>query len=177
MFCSITFGLPCSRTRFTFCAVTTALSPFRQRAAKGMITGYIFNGYRRLSSQFIYWSIPFALGKHTTTVEPCSICHPSCRTTSSPLCLLFPVMSPTFLLGASTSLPLDTALLCAQSQRTDERSRLQHVRLGQACGRVQRQQGGSPCGGGARWRRPLVHCPILLAPIDSCLDHFSVITS
>ena len=38
------------------------MSPFRQRAAKNLFRSYIFNGYRRLSGELIYWSIPFALG-------------------------------------------------------------------------------------------------------------------
>ncbi|KAM5531375.1 hypothetical protein V8D89_014968 [Ganoderma adspersum] len=42
--------------------VTYAVSPFRQRAAHNLIRGYVFNGYRRLSKHFIYWSIPFTLG-------------------------------------------------------------------------------------------------------------------
>jgi hypothetical protein len=40
----------------------TAISPFRQRAAKNMFSGYLLNGYRRLSSQFVYWAIPVGLG-------------------------------------------------------------------------------------------------------------------
>ncbi|KAI9056442.1 hypothetical protein FKP32DRAFT_1599170 [Trametes sanguinea] len=43
--------------------VTYSLSPFRQRAAHKMITNWVFNGYRRLSSQAVYWVIPFAMGK------------------------------------------------------------------------------------------------------------------
>lgn len=27
-----------------------------------MFSGYLFNGYRRLSKQFIFWSIPVAVG-------------------------------------------------------------------------------------------------------------------
>ncbi|KAJ3007449.1 hypothetical protein NUW54_g3547 [Trametes sanguinea] len=41
--------------------VTYSLSPFRQRAAHKMITNWVFNGYRRLSSQAVYWVIPFAM--------------------------------------------------------------------------------------------------------------------
>ena len=40
------------------------LSPFRQRAAKNMFKNYIFNGYRRLSGELVYWSIPFAFGTY-----------------------------------------------------------------------------------------------------------------
>ena len=53
----------------TFClpfvpgsALPIAMSPWKQRPAHHIIRGYIFNGYRRLSGQFVYWSIPFALG-------------------------------------------------------------------------------------------------------------------
>jgi cellulose synthase/poly-beta-1,6-N-acetylglucosamine synthase-like glycosyltransferase len=45
--------------------LATALSPFRQRAAKGMIKGYVMNGTRRLSEQFFYWSVPFAIGTYS----------------------------------------------------------------------------------------------------------------
>ena len=39
-----------------------AVSPFRQRAAKNLFRGYLFNGYRRLSSQVGYWIVPVVLG-------------------------------------------------------------------------------------------------------------------
>ena len=42
--------------------IFVAVSPFRQRAAKNMFRGYLFNGYRRLSSQVGYWIIPVVLG-------------------------------------------------------------------------------------------------------------------
>jgi ubiquinol-cytochrome c reductase subunit 8 len=29
---------------------------------KNMFRDYIFNGYRRLSKQFVYWAIPFSIG-------------------------------------------------------------------------------------------------------------------
>lgn len=38
----------------------------RQRAVKGLLSGYIFNGYRRLSAQLPYWIIPFAVGEYTS---------------------------------------------------------------------------------------------------------------
>ncbi|EIM87271.1 uncharacterized protein STEHIDRAFT_130709 [Stereum hirsutum FP-91666 SS1] len=44
---------------------TYTVSPFRQRAASHMFSGYLFNGYRRLSKQFIFWSIPVAVGYST----------------------------------------------------------------------------------------------------------------
>lgn len=47
----------CSRTE-SF----TAISPARQRAAKNLFRSYLFNGYRRLSSQVGYWIVPVVLG-------------------------------------------------------------------------------------------------------------------
>ena len=40
----------------------TAVSPVRQRAAKNLFRSYLFNGYRRLSSQVGYWIVPVVLG-------------------------------------------------------------------------------------------------------------------
>lgn len=42
--------------------IFTAVSPFRQRAAKNLFRGYLFNGYRRLSSQVGYWIVPVVIG-------------------------------------------------------------------------------------------------------------------
>lgn len=39
-----------------------AVSPARQRAAKNLFRGYLFNGYRRLSSQVGYWIVPVVIG-------------------------------------------------------------------------------------------------------------------
>ena len=67
------------------------MSPFRQRAAKNLIQSYIFNGYRRLSGELVYWAIPFALGTSVRHVFP-SLCfspsHPSftCPCTHTMLC-------------------------------------------------------------------------------------------
>ncbi|OCH88723.1 hypothetical protein OBBRIDRAFT_794969 [Obba rivulosa] len=47
--------------------VQYSLSPMRQRPCKNMFRNYIFNGYRRLSSQFGYWIVPFAIGYGTYT--------------------------------------------------------------------------------------------------------------
>jgi len=41
------------------------VSPFRQRAAKNLFRGYLFNGYRRLSSQVGYWIVPVVIGYST----------------------------------------------------------------------------------------------------------------
>ncbi|KAI0317976.1 cytochrome b-c1 complex subunit 8 [Amylostereum chailletii] len=42
-----------------------SVSPFRQNPTAHLFRSYLFNGYRRLSSQFIYWAIPFAIGYST----------------------------------------------------------------------------------------------------------------
>jgi len=47
--------------------ITYSLSPFRQRALKGAFKGYLFNGYRRFASQFVYWIVPVAIGYSTYT--------------------------------------------------------------------------------------------------------------
>lgn len=44
------------------------MSPFKQRAVHNLFRSYIFNGYRRLSSQAVYWVIPFALGTYCTLI-------------------------------------------------------------------------------------------------------------
>ncbi|KAG5642278.1 hypothetical protein DXG03_003055 [Asterophora parasitica] len=41
---------------------TTAISPFQAKAAPHMIRNYLFNGYRRLGGELIFWIIPFATG-------------------------------------------------------------------------------------------------------------------
>jgi hypothetical protein len=40
----------------------SAVSPFRQRALKGTLHGYIFNGYSRAMRQAPYMLIPFSVG-------------------------------------------------------------------------------------------------------------------
>ncbi|KAF9646411.1 hypothetical protein BDM02DRAFT_3099892, partial [Thelephora ganbajun] len=42
-----------------------AIAPVRQRAAKNLFGGYLFDGYRRLSSQVGYWIVPVVLGYST----------------------------------------------------------------------------------------------------------------
>ncbi|EIW66266.1 hypothetical protein M231_01703 [Tremella mesenterica] len=39
-----------------------SLSPFRQRATAGMLTGYLFNGFSRIMAQVPYFVPPFAIG-------------------------------------------------------------------------------------------------------------------
>lgn len=43
-------------------ASLAAVSPFRQRALKGTLHGYIFNGYSRAMRQAPYMLIPFSIG-------------------------------------------------------------------------------------------------------------------
>jgi len=45
--------------------VTYSVSPFRQRALKGVFRGYLFNGYRRLAAQAGYWIVPVVIGYST----------------------------------------------------------------------------------------------------------------
>ena len=54
---------------YTCNALCAAVSPFRQRASKNLIQGYIFNGYRRLSAQFAYWAVPASLGMHLQSLR------------------------------------------------------------------------------------------------------------
>ncbi|KZT43357.1 ubiquinol-cytochrome c reductase subunit 8 [Sistotremastrum suecicum HHB10207 ss-3] len=44
-----------------------SLSPFKQRAFKGALTGYVFNGYRRLAGHFPYFILPVVIGYTTYT--------------------------------------------------------------------------------------------------------------
>lgn len=46
-----------------FDPMTIAVSPFQQRAFKGVLSGYLFNGYTRLVAQAPYFLIPFAAGE------------------------------------------------------------------------------------------------------------------
>ena len=59
---------------FTCNALCAAVSPFRQRASKNLIQGYIFNGYRRLSAHFAYWAVPASLGRHLQFLRTSPIC-------------------------------------------------------------------------------------------------------
>jgi len=40
--------------------VTYSLSPFQQRAFKGVVSGYLFNGYTRIAAQVPYFFVPLA---------------------------------------------------------------------------------------------------------------------
>ncbi|ORY28056.1 cytochrome b-c1 complex subunit 8 [Naematelia encephala] len=45
--------------------VTYTLSPYQQRAFKGVITGWILNGSTRLLAQVPYWIVPFGIAYST----------------------------------------------------------------------------------------------------------------
>lgn len=40
-----------------------ALSPFKQKAMRGVFQGYLFNGFRRIMAQVPYFALPFAAGE------------------------------------------------------------------------------------------------------------------
>ncbi|KAF9467185.1 cytochrome b-c1 complex subunit 8 [Collybia nuda] len=42
--------------------VTYTLSPFQSKAAPNMLRNYLFNGYRRLSGEALFFLIPFGTG-------------------------------------------------------------------------------------------------------------------
>ncbi|KAG6827012.1 hypothetical protein H0H92_013578 [Tricholoma furcatifolium] len=42
--------------------VTYTISPFQAKAAPNMIRNYLFNGYRRLGGELLFWLIPFGTG-------------------------------------------------------------------------------------------------------------------
>ncbi|EKM78391.1 QCR8 subunit 8 of ubiquinol cytochrome-c reductase complex [Agaricus bisporus var. burnettii JB137-S8] len=39
-----------------------AISPWQTKAAPHMFRNYLFNGYRRISSELIFWVLPFGIG-------------------------------------------------------------------------------------------------------------------
>ncbi|TFK31798.1 cytochrome b-c1 complex subunit 8 [Crucibulum laeve] len=39
-----------------------SISPYQVKAAPHLIRNYLFNGYRRLSGELLFFAIPFALG-------------------------------------------------------------------------------------------------------------------
>ncbi|KAF9011898.1 cytochrome b-c1 complex subunit 8 [Cyathus striatus] len=42
--------------------ITYTISPYQTKIAPHMFRNYLMNGYRRLSGEFVYFAIPFALG-------------------------------------------------------------------------------------------------------------------
>ncbi|KAF9045475.1 cytochrome b-c1 complex subunit 8 [Panaeolus papilionaceus] len=42
--------------------VTYTLSPFQTKAAPHWLRSYIFNGYRRISGELLFFGLPFAIG-------------------------------------------------------------------------------------------------------------------
>jgi hypothetical protein len=51
-----------------------ALSPFQQRAFKGVLSGYLFNGYTRLAAQTPYFFFPFAAGAFVESLPSSQFC-------------------------------------------------------------------------------------------------------
>jgi len=47
-----------------FICCVVALSPFQQRAFKGVVSGYLFNGYTRIAAQVPYFFVPLATGAY-----------------------------------------------------------------------------------------------------------------
>jgi UcrQ family len=47
-------------TRLTFCL--TAISPWQTKAGPHWLRNYLFNGYRRISGELVFFGIPFAIG-------------------------------------------------------------------------------------------------------------------
>jgi ubiquinol-cytochrome c reductase subunit 8 len=41
---------------------TYTLSPYQSKAAPNMIRNYLFNGYRRLAAEAVFWIVPATLG-------------------------------------------------------------------------------------------------------------------
>ena len=42
--------------------LSAALSPFQMRATPNLLRSYLFNGYRRISREALYFLVPFGLG-------------------------------------------------------------------------------------------------------------------
>jgi len=41
---------------------SSAISPWQTKAAPNMFREYLFNGYRRIASEFKFWAVPFGVG-------------------------------------------------------------------------------------------------------------------
>lgn len=55
-----------------FICCVVALSPFQQRAFKGVVSGYLFNGYTRIAAQVPYFFVPLATGTYPEfLLSPC----------------------------------------------------------------------------------------------------------
>ncbi|KAJ3528294.1 hypothetical protein NMY22_g9468 [Coprinellus aureogranulatus] len=44
---------------------TTAISPYQAKVAPKFLSSYIFNGFRRISGELLFFGIPFAVGYAT----------------------------------------------------------------------------------------------------------------
>jgi hypothetical protein len=51
--------------------LTTAISPWQTKAAPHWMKNYIFNGYRRLSGEVVFFAIPFAIGVSRDALRYC----------------------------------------------------------------------------------------------------------
>lgn len=47
---------------FRLSSLAAALSPYKQKAMKGVFSGYLFNGFSRLAGQMPFWIVPFGIG-------------------------------------------------------------------------------------------------------------------
>ncbi len=45
-----------------------AISPWQTKAAPNMFRNYLFNGYRRLAGEFVFWAVPFGIGVYLTVL-------------------------------------------------------------------------------------------------------------
>ncbi|KAF8912661.1 cytochrome b-c1 complex subunit 8 [Mucidula mucida] len=52
-----------------------SLSPFQSKAAPHWARDYLFNGYRRLSKEAVYWVIPFGFGSSRLFRPRCNNAH------------------------------------------------------------------------------------------------------
>ena len=49
----------------------TAISPWQTKAAPHWIRNYLFNGYRRISGELVFFGIPFAIGVSRDALKYC----------------------------------------------------------------------------------------------------------
>jgi hypothetical protein len=54
----------------------SAISPWQTKAAPHWIRNYLFNGYRRISGEFLFFGIPFAIGLSLPDALYIYICKP-----------------------------------------------------------------------------------------------------
>lgn len=61
-------------TRTHFANSSTALSPWQAKAAPKMLRSYLFNGYRRLSAEALFFLVPFGAGTSTHSIHHVLVC-------------------------------------------------------------------------------------------------------